>query len=32
MDVVKKIEECGSNSGKPSKRVVMADTGVLPSE
>ena len=27
MDVVKKIEECGSKSGKPSKKVVIANCG-----
>lgn len=27
MDVVKKIEECGTKSGKPSKRVVISNCG-----
>jgi cyclophilin family peptidyl-prolyl cis-trans isomerase len=28
-DVVKKIEECGSNSGKPSKKVSISKAGIL---
>jgi cyclophilin family peptidyl-prolyl cis-trans isomerase len=28
-DVVMKIEECGSNSGKPSKKVTIAKAGIL---
>jgi cyclophilin family peptidyl-prolyl cis-trans isomerase len=28
-DVVRKIEECGSNSGKPSKKVTIAKAGIL---
>lgn len=31
MDVVKKIESVGSGDGKPSKKVVIADSGELPS-
>lgn len=31
-DVVKKIEDVGSNSGKPSKKVTMIDCGELPME
>jgi hypothetical protein len=30
MDVVKKIEAIGSGDGKPSKKVVIADSGELP--
>ncbi|XP_076317734.1 peptidyl-prolyl cis-trans isomerase-like isoform X1 [Tachypleus tridentatus] len=29
MDVVKKIESCGCQSGKPSKKIVIADCGQL---
>lgn len=32
MDVVKKIEAVGSQSGKPSAKVVIADSGELPIE
>ena len=30
MDVVKKIEALGSQDGKPSKKVTVADSGELP--
>jgi hypothetical protein len=30
MDIVKLIEAAGSQSGKPSKEVVIADSGELP--
>ena len=29
MDVVKKIEQCGSKSGKPTKKVVITNCGEL---
>jgi cyclophilin family peptidyl-prolyl cis-trans isomerase len=28
-DVVRKIEECGSNNGKPSKKVTISKAGIL---
>lgn len=31
MDVVKKLESCGSQDGKTSKKIIIADCGELPS-
>ncbi|KAJ1470031.1 cyclophilin A protein-like protein [Baffinella frigidus] len=32
LELIKKIEECGSNSGKPSKVILMTDVGALPAD
>jgi len=29
LDIVRKIEQCGSESGKPTKRVVILDCGIV---